>query len=204
MNLNLTFTAPVRFSIPERFALQKKKKEGKKNPHQPQRHTTPSALGAAPSVQLWELQTRLLGTHGCPMQLGSAGLCSAPHLCQQRSEERAGDGELSSDTPASGALLRSVIPFCCSCVQMCFPCLWEQHPWGSPSVARCWLESDTTKWGSSPCRSGSNGCWGAALALLPLPWSTCVSTVLRDIFFLLLKADRLCVEVSFAACPLCH
>lgn len=27
MNLNLTFTAPVRFSIPERFALQKKKKK---------------------------------------------------------------------------------------------------------------------------------------------------------------------------------
>lgn len=36
MNLNLTFTAPVRFSIPERFALQKKKKKKeKKTPTSP-------------------------------------------------------------------------------------------------------------------------------------------------------------------------
>lgn len=41
MNLNLTFTAPVRFSIPERFALQKKKKK-----------STPSALQDGPSTQL--------------------------------------------------------------------------------------------------------------------------------------------------------
>lgn len=41
------------------------------------------------------------------------------------------------------------------------------------------------------------------LASLPL-YSVCIKAVLQDIFSLLLKADRLCVEVSFAACPLCH
>lgn len=41
------------------------------------------------------------------------------------------------------------------------------------------------------------------LLLLPL-YSVCIKAVLQDIFSSLLKADRLCVEVSFAACPLCH
>lgn len=48
MNLNLTFTAPVRFSIPERFALQGREKKS--------RHTICSAgpaLRTAPAQKLY-------------------------------------------------------------------------------------------------------------------------------------------------------
>lgn len=58
MNLNLTFTAPVRFSIPERFALQEEKK---KKPHAicspgPSLHTAPAqkfrGSGAVPAGEV--------------------------------------------------------------------------------------------------------------------------------------------------------
>lgn len=44
---------------------------------------------------------------------------------------------------------------------------------------------------------------GLLPSLVP-PCGVCQCCPRRDFFFLLLKADRLCVEVSFAACPLCH
>lgn len=77
MNLNLTFTAPVRFSIPERLALQKRKKKKKVKGR-------PSALPLQDHPSAWLPHKSFVAAGLCRQEkrggLGMGGIWES-HLC---------------------------------------------------------------------------------------------------------------------------